>query len=69
MPPHLSRHITHKYSLNEKALIAATTFALMLVYSTAAPFGTSYSGGIQLVDKAAAAGSHKQMKDKKKKVR
>ena len=53
----------------KKTLIAATTFALMLVYSTAAPFGTSYSGGIQLVDKAAAAGSHKQMKDKKKKVR
>ena len=51
----------------KKTLIAATTFALMLVFSTAAPFGISYSDGIQLADKAAAAGSHKQMKDKKKK--
>ncbi len=40
-------------------LIAATTFAIMLVFSSLAPFGISYSDGIQLADKTAAAGSHK----------
>ena len=43
----------------KKTLIAATTFAPMLVFSTSAPFGISYSDGIQLANKAAADGSHK----------
>ena len=43
----------------EKTLITATTFALMLVFGAVAPFGISYSDGIQLAGKAAAAGSHK----------
>lgn len=51
----------------KKTLITATTFALMLVFGAVAPFGISYSDGVQLTDKAAAAGSHKQMKEKGKK--
>ena len=43
----------------KKTLIAATTLAPMLVFSTSAPFGISYSDGLQLAGKAAAAGSHK----------
>jgi hypothetical protein len=52
----------------KNTLITATTFALMLVFGAVAPFGISYSDGVQLTDKAAAAGSHKQMKDKKAKM-
>jgi hypothetical protein len=51
----------------KKTLITATTFALMLAFSAAAPFGISFSDGVQLADKAAAAGAHKQMKEKGKK--
>lgn len=51
----------------KKTLLTAASFAFILALGATAPFGISYSDGIQVAEKFAAAASHKEMKEKGKK--
>lgn len=50
------------------ALLTAASFAFVLAIGSAAPLGLSFSDGVQLTEQTAAAGAHKEMKDKGKKM-